>query len=161
MRSGEFLHLFFIFGYFFFTMKQIPGKYLLYADDDPDDRETVTEILSEADPTLQVVCVPDGRETMRFLDKLPAGTPLPRCIVLDVNMPIWNGLYTLEQLKASKEYSQLPVFMFSSSMSRIDYDQSLSLGAEDFINKPVRLDEMKQVGGFFKSICGRAVSFKL
>ncbi len=142
-------------------MTNTAEKYLLYADDDPDDRETVIEILSEADPALRVVCVPDGRETMRFLDKLPAGTPLPCCIVLDVNMPIWNGLYTLEQLKASKQYSKLPVYMFSSSKARSDYDQSLSLGAEDFINKPIRLDEMKEVGGLFKSICNRNVSLKM
>lgn len=138
----------------------IPAKYLLYADDDPDDREIVIEMLYDADPTLLVVCVPDGRETIRFLDKLTVGTPLPCCIVLDVNMPVWNGLFTLEQLKANKEYSQLPVFMFSSSKSKTDYDQSLSLGAEDFIHKPTRLDEMKKVGGIFSSYCGKAVSLK-
>lgn len=141
-------------------MKNTRAKYLLYADDDPDDREIVTEMLFDADPTLEVVCVPDGRETIRFLDKLKAGTPLPCCIVLDVNMPVWNGLYTLEQLKANEEYSELPVYMFSSSKSKSDYDQSLSLGAEDFIHKPTRLAEMKQVGGLLKSYCYKEAALK-
>lgn len=141
-------------------MKKIPNKYLLYAEDDPDDREIVTDMLQDADPSLQVICVPDGRETMRFLDALPTGTPLPCAIVLDVNMPVWNGLYTLEQLKLNKHYSGLPVFMFSSSQSRADYDKSLSLGAQDFIHKPMRLSDMKEVGYLFSTFCRKEVKKK-
>lgn len=141
-------------------MNKIPEKYLLYAEDDPDDREIITDMLHDIDPSLEVICVPDGRETLRFLDALPSGSPFPCCIVLDVNMPVWNGLYTLEQLKLNKDYAELPVFMFSSSQSRADYEKSLLLGALDFIHKPIRMSDMKRVGDLFSNFCQKDVRKK-
>ena len=134
-------------------MEPVPEKYILYAEDDIDDRELVTEMMQKAEFPLDVICVPNGKETIHFLDGLKAGQPLPCCILLDVNMPVWNGLHTLEILKTHQRYNELPVFMFSSSLSRADHDQSLSLGAVNFIRKPTLFADMKAVCNQFSLFC--------
>lgn len=138
----------------------VPEKYFLYAEDDKDDQELLTEVIARLDPTMEVVCCNHGLELMQFLEDLPAGEHLPCCVVLDLNMPIWDGLETLSRLKKHASLKDLPVVMFTTSSAERDAQRSLALGAEVFLTKPLRQEEMEAAARQFSLFCQRAPTKK-
>jgi CheY-like chemotaxis protein len=140
-------------------MKKIPdppeGVYFLYADDDPDDQEFFRAMMSEIDPAREVVMVNNGLELLQFLNNISNPERLPCCIVLDINMPIWDGIRTLKALKVEDNFRNLPVIMFTTSRSLRDNDLCIKLGAQAFITKPVNHGEFRGLIHRFTEACGK------
>jgi len=103
----------------------------LVVDDAVVVRRMVSDVLDE-DPGIEVAGVAaNGRIA---LQKVPQVSP--DVIILDVEMPVMDGLETLKAL--GKEYPDLPVIMFSTLTERgaeVTLD-ALSLGASDYVTKP-------------------------
>ena len=104
---------------------------VLVVDDTVVVRRLVSDVL-EADPDVTVAATaPNGRVA---LQKVPLVAP--DVVVLDVEMPVMDGLETLRALRATRP--DLPVIMFSSLTERgasttLD---ALALGARDYVAKP-------------------------
>lgn len=128
------------------------GAYFLYADDDPDDQEFFQSMMTEFDPAINVVLVNNGLELLQYLNNISKGN-LPCCIVLDINMPIWDGIRTLKALKVEEKYMNIPVIMFTTSRSLRDNDLSLKLGAQGFITKPVNQKDFNELYHRFADAC--------
>ena len=120
-------------------------RYFLYAEDDVDDQELLTEMVASLDMDVALVICDQGLALMQYLEGLKRGDLLPCCIVLDINMPIWDGLRTLQELKKHAHFKQLPVLMYSTSNSSRDQERAKILGAEGFITKPASYEEMKAI----------------
>lgn len=115
-----------------------PAKlYFLYADDDPDDQEFFRSMVAEMEPALEVVVVNNGLELLQYLNHISPRANMPCCIILDINMPIWDGIRALKALKVDENYMNIPVIMFTTSRSLRDNELCLMLGAQGFITKPV------------------------
>ncbi|MBF0239289.1 MAG: response regulator [SAR324 cluster bacterium] len=65
-------------------------------------------------------------------------TETPDLILLDVYMPEVNGVDLLKNLKNHLTFSQIPVIMLTGDVDEKLLEQCFSVGAVDFINKPVR-----------------------
>jgi CheY-like chemotaxis protein len=128
-------------------------SYILYAEDDPDDQQALKEILKEIDPYIRVVVVPTGLALIQYLETLGQLEEWPCFIVLDMNMPVWDGIRTLKALKETKQYSHIPVIVFSTSSLPGDSSLSLKEGAVKFITKPTRQADYEEVMRQFTSIC--------
>lgn len=132
---------------------EVPARaYFLYADDDPDDQEFFQLMVKELDPSISVVLVNNGLELLQYLNNISKGN-LPCCIVLDINMPIWDGIRTLKALKVEEKYMNIPVIMFTTSRSLRDNDLSLKLGAQGFITKPVNHKDFNELYHRFADAC--------
>jgi CheY-like chemotaxis protein len=122
-------------------MTKIPdppkNAYFLYADDDLDDQDFFRSMVAEIDPMLEAVVVNNGLELLQYLNHLGDSGNLPTCIVLDINMPVWDGIRTLKALKIEQNFQNIPVIMFTTSRSLRDNELCLRLGAQAFITKPV------------------------
>ena len=129
------------------------GAYFLYADDDPDDQDFFKSMVSEIDPSISVVLVNNGLELLQYLNNVVPKSKLPCCIVLDINMPIWDGIRTLKALKVEDKYKAIPVIMFTTSRSLRDNELSLMLGAQGFITKPVNHKDFNQLYHKFAEVC--------
>lgn len=129
------------------------GNYFLYADDDPDDQEFFESMVNEVDPEIGVVLVNNGLELLQFLNNVGSKSHLPCCIILDINMPIWDGIRTLKALKVDQKYMNIPVIMFTTSRSLRDNELSLMLGAQGFITKPVNQGDFNQLYQKFAEAC--------
>ena len=57
-------------------------------------------------------------------------------ILLDMNMPIVNGLQFIEEIKKFEKYSWVPVIMITALSDLENKNKALTLGARDYINKP-------------------------
>lgn len=135
-------------------------KYLLYADDDEDDKAILVEMMRRIDPEIRVVTTENGLEAVKFLEGVGDKEALPACIVLDMNMPIMNGVQTLANIKKSAVYKSIPVFLFSTSSNPADVAATNELGAEAFITKPYGQKELLEVCEEFAAYCQRAVNIK-
>jgi CheY-like chemotaxis protein len=139
---------------------ELNEKYLLYADDDEDDKAILIEMMRRIDPAINVVTTENGLETTKFLEQLGDKQVLPACIVLDMNMPIMNGIQTLEAIKKSPVYKSIPVFLFSTSSNPNDVAATNELGAEAFITKPYGQKELLEVCEEFAAYCQRPANIK-
>jgi CheY-like chemotaxis protein len=106
---------------------------ILYADDDHDDRDLMTEALNEIDPTISCQIVNDGQELLNILQRT---SELPDYIFLDINMPVMNGRECLIELKKDRRFRQIPVVIYSTTIDNSEVSELYDLGAITFIQKP-------------------------
>ena len=66
----------------------------------------------------------------------------PELVVLDVMLPGVDGVTLLKRMKSSEELQDIPVIMATAKGSEYDKIQSLDLGADDYLVKPVGIMEM-------------------
>lgn len=124
---------------------------LLLADDDEDDCDFFKEALDELLLPTSLVTVNDGVQLMDFLSESGAEN-LPDILFLDLNMPRKNGLECLSEIKQLKEYKNLPVIIFSTSLDRDIVDLVYGKGAVYYIQKPGEFSKLKKVIGSVLSI---------
>lgn len=118
-------------------------RYLLYAEDDPDDQQYLLEVMQEIDPTAEVKLFNNGLELIVFLKDLRPEMAYPCCIILDINMPIWDGLRTLKAITADRHYRNIPVIMFSTSVSEADRQFAANAGARAYMTKSYQRTEFE------------------
>jgi len=128
---------------------------IIFVDDDEEDHLIMLEYFKDLGKEKQVVFTRNGQEALNYLDSIPKDDPLPRLIILDLNMPILNGTQTLFQLKRNKRFKNIPVKIFSTSENDNEKRKCISLGADEYIVKPTTYAEgMKMVEKFVKYIGG-------
>jgi len=66
----------------------------------------------------------------------------PDLIILDVNMPDFDGYEIIKELKNNETYAKIPVIFLTSNIDREDVVKGLSLGASDYVLKPFNTEKM-------------------
>ena len=127
------------------------APFIMYVDDDPDDLLIISETMQQFDPFLRVHGFTNSREAFTFLESISDGDRLPSLIILDFNMPLWNGLQMLEAIKANSAYQDIPVLIFTNSDHPRHRELSLSKGAIDFLTKPYGEEELQKTCSRFAS----------
>lgn len=117
-------------------------RQILYVEDDSDDRIFLTESFSFEDANL--VCAADGQEAITYLHSIETSA-LPSLIILDLNMPRWDGRQTLNYLKSHPQLSSIPVVILSTSENKVDKLVCSRLGAASYFEKPYHLEGYKEV----------------
>ncbi|RYC29334.1 response regulator [Lichenibacterium minor] len=120
------------------------GDLVLVIDDDADQRTLLTRFLHKEGFRVQVAG--DGRKGLALARRLR-----PRAILLDVMMPGIDGWSVLTDIKVDPDLSETPVVMVTSVDQRNLAD---SLGAAEYMVKPVRWDRFRDVMGRFRSSSG-------
>lgn len=128
-------------------------KYILYADDDTEDQDLLTEMFQNIDNSLQIICVENGRKALSFLDSLKSGEDLPCLIILDINMPQMDGITTLKEISSHHDYHNIPVCMFSTGKSEKEVAVAKEFGAVDFFRKPIDFNTLKNITSKFLNYC--------
>lgn len=108
---------------------------VICADDDPGQRFLYERYLRGAG--YEVRTVGNGQAVLNDLAENPADL-----LILDLQMPIMDGLTVLEHLRRDPDLYDLPVLIVSATESEATISQGLSLGARDFLVKPAREGEL-------------------
>jgi CheY-like chemotaxis protein len=66
----------------------------------------------------------------------------PNLIVMDVEMPVKDGIDACRVLKENAETRKIPVILFTSLTKKEDIARGLKVGADDYITKPMCLPEI-------------------
>jgi len=89
---------------------------------------------------------PKGFEVVFALDALQAWTAAlrsaPQLILLDINMPGGTGIEVLKRMKISTKTQHIPVIVVSGEENPATESLARSLGAVDFLHKPVEQEEL-------------------
>jgi len=115
---------------------------VLLADDDGDDREIFVKAMSEVSALVNVATASDGIKLMKELESSAAG---PDLIFLDLNMPLKNGLECLAEIRSNSNLAEIPVVIYSTSMSPQEVESAWSLGARCFVRKPDSYKLLKDI----------------
>lgn len=110
-------------------------KTILVAEDDDNIRELLTYALENSG--FQVVAFPDGAQVLDAALKT-----VPNLIILDIMMPVVDGMTLLSQLKANGKTADIPVIMLTAKTTELDKIKGLDTGADDYITKPFSVMEL-------------------
>ncbi len=110
-------------------------KNILLADDDSDDRDFFADALKEVLVDTELTTANDGAELMTVLQTVITPPP-PHVIFLDLNMPRKNGFECLREIRQTPTLKNIPVVIFSTSVSPTAVDATYSLGANCYVCKP-------------------------
>jgi two-component system response regulator MprA len=114
--------------------RAIPATHsLLIAEDDRAVRESLVRALELEG--YGVTAVGNGAEALDV-----AGATAPDVIVLDVSMPIVDGLTVCKVLRA--DGNRVPILMLTARTETRDRVAGLDAGADDYLAKPFELDEL-------------------
>lgn len=118
------------------VMQQL--KRILVVDDEENTRIALTRLLSHEGYKVQTAS--NGLEALDALRLSPV-----ELIITDLNMPEMDGLAFLREL--NREYPASNVIMITAFGEVESYLEALNLGAFEYLNKPLRLEELRKVMG--------------
>jgi two-component system sensor histidine kinase/response regulator len=108
---------------------------ILAVDDSPDNLFLIETILD--DPSYQMTCVASGQEALDTVATSP-----PDVILLDVMMPGLDGYAVTERIRQDTSLPYIPILLITAH-DQSSLVQGLDAGADDFIRKPVDVNELK------------------
>ncbi|NEN22148.1 response regulator [Cryomorpha ignava] len=117
--------------------------HILLVEDNEGDILLTLEAFEECKVKTEISVVKNGQEALDFLFKRGAFTEVkkPDLILLDINLPIYNGHEVLQQIKASKGLKKIPVIMLTTSSSQKDIDDAYSNHCNSYVIKPIAISE--------------------
>jgi CheY-like chemotaxis protein len=123
-------------------------RYVLLAEDNPNDAELTMAALRESRMVSPIVRVADGAEALDFLFRRGAYADRkdgpPAVILLDLKMPKVDGIEVLRTIKQDPVLRVIPVVMLTSSREEADLAQSYASGVNAYVVKPVEFNEFMQ-----------------
>jgi two-component system, response regulator len=119
---------------------------ILLVEDNPDDLELAQMAFKQGKFLNQIDVARDGAEALDYLfrrgphaDRDPYDQP--KFILLDIKLPLVDGIEVLRQIKADEGLRHIPVVMMTSSAEDRDLAECYELGANSYIVKPVDMEQ--------------------
>ena len=110
---------------------------MLVVDDDPFNRLAVERLFGMKN--VKVGAAKDGVETVKIIKE---GHHNWKLILMDINMPVMNGLKCSELLREYWKKSMLvpiPIIALSGCTSEIEKSACIEVGMNEFVSKPIKL----------------------
>lgn len=114
---------------------RITNKPILLVEDDQVDTMTVIRALKDIHVTNPLVQQENGEDALNYLSD--SNNEKPCIILLDLNMPIMNGIEFLQVLKHDDQLKGIPVVVLTTSEEQQDKVNSFNLGVAGYMAKPV------------------------
>ena len=122
---------------------------ILLVDDSANDVTLIKSALADANIGNEIIIAEDGEEALDFLycrGKFAGYTGgKPIFVLLDVKMPLMNGIEVLKIIRRDPEFNLVPVIMLTSSRDTHDLQECYNNGANSFVVKPVHMGTFMQV----------------
>ncbi len=109
---------------------------ILVVDDEEGARELFSTILT--DEGYEITLANNGEEALALFKNIPFNL-----VITDIKMPVMDGLQLLQEIR--KAGSKTDVIMVTAYGEVESYLKAMSLGAAEYINKPIRIKELKRI----------------
>lgn len=122
---------------------KITSKPILLVEDDQIDAMTVKRALKELHVTNSLVHQENGEAALTYLQD--PKNERPCIILLDLNMPLMNGIEFLQVIKHDEALRRIPVVVLTTSEEQQDKVNSFDLGVAGYMAKPVDYRQFVEV----------------
>lgn len=107
---------------------------ILSVDDEPANQKLITMSLEK---DFRVRLADSGESALRAIE-----SEIPDLLLLDVNMPLMNGLQACQRIRESVGIETLPIIFVSALTSLEDKLNGYAAGGNDYIGKPIQIPEL-------------------
>jgi CheY-like chemotaxis protein len=122
---------------------------ILLVEDNPNDVKLALHAFNKYNLTNQIHIARDGKEALDFIfctgehshRNIDSG---PKVILLDLKLPLVDGVEVLRRIKADMRTQSTPVVVLTSSIQERDIVKSYELGVNSYIVKPVDFDQFTE-----------------
>lgn len=117
--------------------------HILLVEDNEGDILLTMEAFEECRVKTEINVVRNGLEALDFLFKRGAFTDAkkPDLILLDINIPIFNGHEVLRQIKADANLKKIPVIILTTSSNQKDLNEAYENHCNSYVKKPLEMSE--------------------
>jgi CheY-like chemotaxis protein len=125
----------------------VQADVILLVEDSLSDAAIIDRAFSKIGPKYRLMAVTDGQQALNYLSGVGKYAdrktfPLPRMVLLDLQMPNMNGFQVLEWLRKQPSIRHLPVVVLAGSSYSPDIRRAYQAGADSFVTKPTCADAM-------------------
>jgi CheY-like chemotaxis protein len=131
---------------------------VLLIEDDPGDVLITREAFEHNKIENNLHVARDGEEGLDYLYRRGAfeHAPRPDLVLLDLNLPKYDGRQLLDKIKSDPDLCHIPVVVLTTSAAEEDVLHSYKLHANAYVTKPVDLDQfmkaVRQIDEFFVQV---------
>lgn len=131
---------------------------ILLVEDNPDDEILVRRALKKNGVQADLVVARDGVEALDYLHGTGAyaerdTNQQPSLVLLDLKLPLVNGLEVLKRMREDRRTKLLPVVLLTTSDEDRDRLAGYSLGANSYVRKPIEhsdfTEAIRRVGQYW------------
>jgi PAS domain S-box-containing protein len=122
------------------TLHRLSGIRILIAEDNINNQQVARELLEYEGAVVQIAN--NGQEA---LDALVAAKPAFDVVLMDLQMPVMDGLTATRRVRAELAMPDLPIVAMTANAMASDRDDCLAAGMNEHVGKPFDVDELVAV----------------
>jgi two-component system, response regulator len=136
-------------------------KTIVLIEDNQSDAELAKRVLQKIGNTNPIVHLEDGQDALNYFFNREKYEEVkhddsPVLVLLDLKLPIIDGIEVLKQLRNNSLTKNLVIVALTSSVEESDIQKTYDLGVNSYIKKPVDyntfLDVMKQIWSYWLDV---------
>ena len=133
--------------------------HILLVEDNEGDILLTIEAFEESKINTKISVARNGQEALDFLYKKGtfSDATKPDLILLDINLPIYNGHEVLKQIKTDLDLKKIPIIMLTTSAFPNDINQAYENNCNSYVKKPLDMDEFLEailkIENFWLELC--------
>jgi two-component system sensor histidine kinase/response regulator len=113
------------------------GLRVLLVDDGAINRKVAKAMLGKVGVSITEAC--DGTEAIELLENDPGAFDI---VLIDVQMPVMDGLMVTKRIRINPQFSSLPVIAMTAFAMKEDQQRCMDAGMNDHVSKPINMDEL-------------------
>lgn len=123
---------------------RLPGKQVLVVDDGESNRKLIELVLQRAG--AEIITAENGLEAIERIAE-----HAPELVLMDMQMPVLDGYNATKRLRESG-YT-VPIVALTGNAMVGDREKCLKAGCDDFLSKPINLDQLLQLASKYLGVC--------
>jgi CheY-like chemotaxis protein len=125
---------------------------ILIAEDNPADVKMVRRALVEYDITCELFVMTDGQQAFDIVEKIDSNSsyPVPDLMLIDLDLPIHDGMEIMQKVRASERCGQIPVIILTGSSSPDDKAVAKKFATSHYFQKTANFEAYLKIGGIIK-----------
>lgn len=128
------------------NQKNLKLAHILLVEDNEGDILLTLDAFEESKLETKVSVARNGQEALDYLNKKGAfqDAVRPDLILLDINIPIFNGHEVLKKVKNDDSLKKIPIIMLTTSSNQQDVEESYKNYCNSYVKKPLEMDDFME-----------------
>lgn len=125
------------------SINKMKPVHILLVEDNEGDVVLTQEAFEESKIKTRISVAKNGADALDFLFQRGKfkQAERPDLVLLDINIPIYNGHEVLRQVKSDDSLKKIPVIMLTTSSHQKDINQAYEYHANSYVTKPIEMED--------------------